>query len=98
MDGAFAVVFNLGLFAILGLTAGVMSGLFGIGGGMVIVPGLFYLFGRMDLPHEMLMHLAAGTSMCIMIFTSASSTWFHHAAATFTGTFFAPSWALSAPA
>lgn len=78
MDGAFAVVFNLGLFAILGLTAGVMSGLFGIGGGMVIVPGLFYLFGRMDLPHEMLMHLAAGTSMCIMIFTSASSTWFHH--------------------
>lgn len=69
---------NLLLFALLGVTAGTLSGLFGIGGGMVIVPGLFYLFHLMNLPYETLMHLAAGTSMCIMIFTSASSTWFHH--------------------
>ncbi|MBD2258623.1 sulfite exporter TauE/SafE family protein [Pseudanabaena sp. FACHB-2040] len=69
---------NLLLFAGLGLIAGTLSGLFGIGGGMVIVPGLFYLFSLMDLPHTALMHLAGGTSMCIMIFTAASSTWFHH--------------------
>jgi uncharacterized protein len=69
---------DLLLFAGLGLTAGTLSGLFGIGGGMVIVPGLFYLFGLMGLPHGALMHLAGGTSMCIMIFTAASSTWFHH--------------------
>lgn len=69
---------NLLLLVALGITAGTLSGLFGIGGGMVIVPGLFYLFTLMKVPHESLMHLAAGTSMCVMIFTSASSTWFHH--------------------
>ena len=66
------------LFAVLGLTAGILSGLFGIGGGMVIVPGLFYLFRVVDIPHGSLMHMAAGSSMCIMMFTSASSAWSHH--------------------
>lgn len=71
-------VFDVMLFAVLGLTAGTLAGLFGIGGGMVIVPGLFYLFRVLDMPHEGLMHLAAGSSMCIMVFTSASSAWAHH--------------------
>ncbi|MEM0979354.1 MAG: sulfite exporter TauE/SafE family protein [Cyanobacteria bacterium P01_H01_bin.58] len=71
-------IFDIGLFAGLGLTAGVLSGLFGIGGGMVIVPGLFYLFHILDIPYSSLMHLAAGSSMCIMVFTSASSAWSHH--------------------
>jgi hypothetical protein len=66
------------LFAVLGLTAGTLSGLFGIGGGMVIVPGLFYLFRGVDIPQDGLMHMAAGSSMCIMVFTSASSAWSHH--------------------
>lgn len=71
-------VFDIIIFASLGLAAGTLSGLFGIGGGMVIVPGLYYLFQLMDLPSDLLMHLAAGSSMCIMMFTSASSAWFHH--------------------
>ena len=70
--------FDMALFAVLGLTAGLLSGLFGIGGGMVIVPGLFYLFHLLDIPHEWLMHMAAGSSMCIMVFTSSSSVWSHH--------------------
>ncbi|MBF2036574.1 MAG: sulfite exporter TauE/SafE family protein [Leptolyngbyaceae cyanobacterium T60_A2020_046] len=71
-------VSDIALFAALGLTAGTLSGLFGIGGGMVIVPGLFYLFHLLALPEGVLMHLAAGTSMGIMIFTSAASTIAHH--------------------
>lgn len=66
------------LFGMLGVAAGLLAGLLGIGGGMVIVPGLFYLFGLLHLPEESLMHLAAGTSTCIMIFTAAASTWSHH--------------------
>ena len=66
------------LFALLGIGAGTMAGMLGIGGGMIIVPGLFYLFSLMDLPSYSLMHLAAGSAMCIMIFTSASSTLSHH--------------------
>ncbi|HEY9888364.1 MAG TPA: sulfite exporter TauE/SafE family protein [Candidatus Obscuribacterales bacterium] len=69
---------NVVLLAVLGLTAGTLSGLFGIGGGMVIVPGLFYLLQRAEVPHEWLMHLAAGSSLCIMVFTSAASAWAHH--------------------
>jgi uncharacterized protein len=70
--------FELALFAGLGFVAGTLSGMLGIGGGMVIVPGLFYLFGVLGLPEHTLMHLAAGTAMCIMIFTSAASTISHH--------------------
>jgi uncharacterized membrane protein YfcA len=69
---------NMSLLGALGLVAGTLSGLFGIGGGMVIVPGLFYLFGVMGLPEMTLMHLAAGTSMTIMIFTATSSMLSHH--------------------
>lgn len=69
---------SVGLFAGLGITAGLLAGLLGIGGGMVIVPGLFYLFHLVQIPDEALMHLAAGTSTCIMICTAASSTWSHH--------------------
>ena len=64
-------------FAAFGITAGALAGLFGIGGGMVIVPGLFYLFTVIHLPEDALIHMAAGTSMCIMIFTSAASIWSH---------------------
>lgn len=69
---------DMTLLGALGLAAGTLSGLFGIGGGMVIVPGLFYLFGFMGLPEMTLMHLAAGTSMTIMIFTATSSVLSHH--------------------
>ena len=71
-------VVNLSLFAGLGAIAGICSGLLGIGGGMVIVPGLFFLFGLVQMPEAALMHMAAGTATCIMICTAASSTWAHH--------------------
>ena len=67
------------LFAVLGITAGTLAGLFGIGGGMLIVPGLFYLFHLIQLPEESLIHMAAGTSMSIMICTATASTLAHHA-------------------
>ncbi len=71
-------ILNLGLFVGLGAIAGICSGLLGIGGGMVIVPGLFFLFGLVQMPEAALMHMAAGTATCIMICTAASSTWAHH--------------------
>lgn len=71
-------VLNLWVFGGLGLLAGTLSGLFGIGGGMVIVPGLLYVFQAMNLPSVSVMHLAGGTSMAIMIFTALSSVWSHH--------------------
>ncbi|WP_008313558.1 sulfite exporter TauE/SafE family protein [Leptolyngbya sp. PCC 6406] len=71
-------ILDVSLFAGLGLLAGTLAGLFGIGGGMVIVPGLFYLFQVMALSEASAMHLAVGSSMGIMIFTAIASTWSHH--------------------
>lgn len=63
-----------------GLAAGFIAGLAGIGGGMLVVPALFFIFHGMDLDENGLMHLAAGTSLCIMIGTSISSIISHEKA------------------
>ncbi|MEM6452340.1 MAG: sulfite exporter TauE/SafE family protein [Cyanobacteria bacterium P01_D01_bin.105] len=70
---------DLALFSLLGITAGTLAGMLGIGGGMVIVPGLFYLFSVIHLPEAALIHMAAGSAMGIMLFTASASTWSHHA-------------------
>jgi uncharacterized protein len=61
-----------------GAIAGVLAGLLGIGGGLVIVPMLVFCFTWQNVPHEHMMHLALGTSMASIMFTSVSSFWAHH--------------------
>jgi uncharacterized membrane protein YfcA len=65
-------------YLIVGAIAGVLAGLLGIGGGLVIVPMLVFCFTRQGIPEIFMMHLALGTSMASIIFTSASSFWAHH--------------------
>lgn len=62
----------------VGIVAGILAGLLGIGGGLIIVPMLIFCFTLQHLPHEVIMHLALGTSMASIIFTSVSSFWAHH--------------------
>ena len=69
------------LFFIMALTAipvGFFSGLFGIGGGLITVPFLFYIFGNLDLNQSYIMHLAVGTSFAIIIPTSIVSVLTHN--------------------
>ena len=54
------------LYFILGAFAGTMSGLLGIGGGVVIVPGLAYLFSLQHFSSNLTMHMAAGTSLAVI--------------------------------
>lgn len=63
--------------ALLGLVAGLSSGCLGIGGGMIIVPGLVFAFTQLGLPGDTLMHMAVENSLCIMIFLSSATSWFH---------------------
>lgn len=65
------------LLAGLGITAGFMAGLLGIGGGIILVPGLYFLFATLGYEHENLMHLAVGTSLAIIIPTGLSSAFAH---------------------
>ncbi|MCZ4280742.1 sulfite exporter TauE/SafE family protein [Kiloniella laminariae] len=68
-----------GLLLILtGAVAGTLAGLLGVGGGIVIVPVLFNLFGLLDLPASTAMHMAVGTSLATIVPTSLSSLRAHH--------------------
>ena len=62
----------------LGAFAGVLAGLLGVGGGIIIVPVLTFLFTSQGLPAPYIAHLALGTSLATIIFTSVSSLRAHH--------------------
>jgi uncharacterized membrane protein YfcA len=61
-----------------GAVAGGLAGLFGIGGGVVIVPMLVFCLNLQGVSGENIMHIALGTSMASIIFTAMSSFWAHH--------------------
>jgi uncharacterized membrane protein YfcA len=66
-------------YLILGLFVGYFSGLFGIGGGLIMVPVLSFMFEVQHIPAHNILHLALGTSMATIFFTSVSSAYQHHA-------------------
>lgn len=65
-------------YLLLGAAAGVLAGLFGVGGGLVIVPVLVYSFKAHGVAPEVLTHLAVGTSLATIIFTSINSVLEHN--------------------
>ena len=65
------------LYLILGAAAGPLAGLFGVGGGIIIVPVLVLSFAAQDFAPEVLTHLAVGTSLATIIFTSINSVLEH---------------------
>ncbi|MBP9712318.1 MAG: sulfite exporter TauE/SafE family protein [Sterolibacterium sp.] len=65
-------------YPLLGSFAGFIAGLFGVGGGLMLVPLLFMLFAAQGIAEAHLMHLALGTSMTTIMFTSISSMRAHH--------------------
>jgi len=65
-------------YCAVGAVAGILAGLLGIGGGLVIVPMLVYVFALNNIPPELTMHLALATSMASIMFTSVSSFMAHH--------------------
>lgn len=62
----------------IGGVVGFLAGLLGIGGGMVMVPMLVFVFSAAGLPTEHLMHFALATAMATIVFTSLSSVRAHH--------------------
>ena len=64
--------------ALTAVPVGFVAGLFGIGGGLITVPFLYYIFGKLGIDQAYLMHLAVGTSFAIIIPTSTVSVLTHH--------------------
>lgn len=62
----------------LGAAAGILAGLLGIGGGLIVVPGLAWWLEQQGASPSVTMKCAIGTSLAVMIFTSLSSVRAHH--------------------
>ncbi len=73
-----ALIAEFAIYLTLGGLAGVLAGLLGVGGGLVIVPTLAWIFARAGMFEGILMHLAIGTSLATIVVTSLSSVRAHH--------------------
>ena len=71
MDG---MVERIGVFALVGLGSGFVSGLFGVGGGIVRIPLFVYLLPLFGVAHSVMMHVAVGTSMALVLPSAIAST------------------------
>jgi len=72
------ILFFIGLMVLTAIPVGFFAGLFGIGGGLISVPFLYYLFSSFGINPSYIMHLAVGTSFSIIIPTSIVSVMTHH--------------------
>jgi uncharacterized membrane protein YfcA len=76
--GGFFTLGDLGIFLALGAVAGTLAGLLGIGGGLIIVPVLLWMFQYKGMDPSVLVHLAVGTSLATIVVTSVASIIAHH--------------------
>ena len=65
-------------YLLLGSIAGFLAGLFGVGGGTILVPAMLFFFDAQRFSPEHTMHLALGTSMATIIFTALASLYKHN--------------------
>ncbi|MCE3027221.1 sulfite exporter TauE/SafE family protein [Salinicola sp. DM10] len=65
------------IYLLVGAIAGLLAGVFGIGGGIVMVPALVFAFLAQQVDPAVTAHLAVGTSLATIVVTGASSAWGH---------------------
>lgn len=61
-----------------GIFVGFLSGLLGIGGGLIIVPVLIYLLPSLNIPMDIVVPMALGTSLCSIVITSSAASLSHY--------------------
>ncbi len=76
--GSDQIIFLLIVMAITATVAGFFAGFFGIGGGIITVPCLFYIFSSIGIDKSFIMHLSVGTSFAIIIPTAMMSVYTHY--------------------
>ena len=65
------------IFGALGILAGLLAGMFGIGGGLIMVPVLIGTFINLGFADEIIIQLAIGTAISCIIFTGLYSAYSH---------------------
>ena len=69
----------VGALLVAGLVTGLLAGLLGIGGGGILLPALYELFGALGVEDNLRLHLAVGTSLAVIVPTSIRSFAAHRA-------------------
>lgn len=77
MDDSLTLAALVAGLALIGAFAGLMAGLLGIGGGVVIVPAIYYVEGLLGVSDVHRMHLAVGTSLAVILATAVTSVATH---------------------
>ncbi len=76
--GTNQILIFLFIMSVTAVFAGFFAGFFGIGGGIITVPCLFYIFSSVGIDKSFIMHLAVGTSFAIIIPTAFMSVFTHY--------------------
>jgi len=71
-------ILDLAGFLLTGVLSGLLAGLFGVGGGVIVVPALILLFGHLGVGGDWVAHLAVGSSLAAIVGTGAASALAHH--------------------
>jgi hypothetical protein len=71
------LIFAVVAYSLLGFVTGLFNGMFGIGGGIVITPGLLAIFSFLKAPEAHATHLAVGTSLTYILVTSSVTSFFY---------------------
>ena len=66
------------LYPLIGIISGFLAGFFGVGGGLVIVPSLHFLYSYLGYTDEISIPLSLGTALCCIIFNSISAIPVHN--------------------
>lgn len=69
---------TIGIYLLLGAAVGTLAGLLGVGGGLIIVPVLVFMFRQQHIDASVIIHSAVGTSLATIFFTAISSVRAHH--------------------
>lgn len=77
MSDTTSLIYAIPILLTVGAGAGFAAGLFGIGGGFVVVPALVLILPLFGVDPDLVPHIAIGTSLATIIFTSARSTQSH---------------------
>lgn len=72
------MLISIAVLILIGLFAGLLAGLFGIGGGLVIVPALTALLVYRGFAEDLAVPVSVATSLATMLLTAASAVWFHY--------------------
>ncbi len=68
------------LYGIVGAIAGFLAGMLGIGGGLILVPTLIFIFSSLGFSSEIITQLALGSALATIAFTAGSAVYTHHKA------------------